>query len=471
MALRWFMYGVRLTRFIIIVLIGIGIVLIGIGLVYPGLPTSSAAETQSPMGPQSNEAVYLSFHEAIQMALRNNAQTRLATEQRTQARAQFREVLSGILPNFSGIVQQKRQTINLTSIGFSPGILPGVPTLIGPFSSFEARIAVVQTIFDWGIFNNIAAGKTDVRLADLQDNLAREQVANATGVAYIQTLQTKANLKSAMQNLALSRRMLRLSEDQREVGVVDEVALLSAQTQWAQDQASLIAAQTAKVQAVIQLKRIVWVPQDKLLHLTDSMKYEGYQDMYVKQAVEIAESNRPEIKIAKDEVKQSKQLRQAAIGAQLPSIDFSADYGASGSTPTKNVNQTYTLMGQMSIPVFDGGKTIAGINVASSQKRQAEIQLADMRQQVNEDVRIALDQVRNGSAQVKAADAALKYASRQMQLVRDQFATGVADNVQLIQSQNTLAQARDSHVQALAQYQTARINLATALGTMEDFEL
>ena len=431
-----------------------------------------AAEQDSQLGPDNPQTIQLSLQEAIQIALRNNTQTLLAIEQESEARAEYRQALAGVLPQLSGTVSQWRRTVSLTSLGFDPSFFPpGTGTVIGPFSSFDARVQVVQTLFDWGIFNNIAAGKTDVRLAQLQDNLAREQVANLAAVTYIQSLQADAHLKSAQEDLTLAQRLLRLTKDQFQVGVADEVDLARAKTQSAQNEASLIAARTGQLEALISLKRALMIPQEKSVRLTSKLAYTGYETMHMKQAVGIAESKRPEIGIAKGEVKKTQQLKQAAIGKQLPSIAVSANYGASGNSPVEDINGTYMFGGAMAVPIFDGGNTIAGISVAASQQRQAELNLRDMQQQVSEDVHLALEQLRNGDAQVRASKSALDLASREMQLARDQFAAGVGDNVQVVQAQDTLAEARDGYVQALAQFQTARINLATALGVMEDFEI
>jgi outer membrane protein len=45
----------------------------------------------------------------------------------------------------------------------------------------------------------------------------------------------------------------------------------------------------------------------------------------------------------------------------------------------------------------------------------------------------------------------------------------VADNLEVINAQTSLADARDAQVMALAQYNAARLNLAAALGRAESF--
>jgi outer membrane protein TolC len=52
---------------------------------------------------------------------------------------------------------------------------------------------------------------------------------------------------------------------------------------------------------------------------------------------------------------------------------------------------------------------------------------------------------------------------------RDRFRAGVADNLEVISAQASLANARAAQVQALAAYNAARLNLAAALGRAETF--
>jgi outer membrane protein TolC len=70
---------------------------------------------------------------------------------------------------------------------------------------------------------------------------------------------------------------------------------------------------------------------------------------------------------------------------------------------------------------------------------------------------------------VNAADDGLRLAERELEMSRDRFRAGVADNLEVIAAQASLANARASQVQALAAYNAARLNLAAALGRAETF--
>jgi outer membrane protein TolC len=97
------------------------------------------------------------------------------------------------------------------------------------------------------------------------------------------------------------------------------------------------------------------------------------------------------------------------------------------------------------------------------------LQLGDVRGQVEEDVRLALVTARTSTEQVRAAEATQRLAERELQLARDRFQAGVADNVEVISAQTALENARATHVAALAAYNVARVNLAAALGQADTF--
>ena len=131
----------------------------------------------------------LSFEQAIQLAIENNLATLLAHERRNEARGVKQQSLAALLPNVSGVTYQASLTENLAALGFQPGIIPGFnSTFVGPFRNFDARVLLAQTIFDLSAIRNYQAGRAGVRVAELQEGLAREQVASGTGLIYLEAL-------------------------------------------------------------------------------------------------------------------------------------------------------------------------------------------------------------------------------------------------------------------------------------------
>jgi outer membrane protein TolC len=148
-----------------------------------------------------------------------------------------------------------------------------------------------------------------------------------------------------------------------------------------------------------------------------------------------AEQTRREVRVAEEQVNVSSLERKAVQAELLPSLEFVGDYGVSGITPTNTALPTRRAAIQLNVPIFDGGLTQGRLTVATSRQRQAELELGSVRGQVEEDVRLALSTVRTAAAQVRAADESVRLAERELEMARDRFRAGVADNLEVTTAQ------------------------------------
>jgi outer membrane protein TolC len=220
---------------------------------------------------------------------------------------------------------------------------------------------------------------------------------------------------------------------------------------------------------MFQLLRVAGLSLSSQPTLTDPLRYLEEPELSPETAVSTARTQRREILVAEEQVRVAELETKAARAERLPSVDFIADYGSSGITPSKRDFPTRDVGVRVSVPIFNGGATNGRVQVAASRQRQAELQLRDVQQQVEQDVRDALQTLATSAEQVKAADQAVRLSERELQMARDRFSAGVGDNIEVINAQTALANARDSQVTALTQHNAARINLSAALGRVEDF--
>lgn len=412
----------------------------------------------------------LGLEQAIQLAVENNLTTLLAREREREAEGLRRQSRAGLLPNVSGTAYQANLTQNLAALGFQPGTFPGITnTFIGPFNNFDARARLVQSVFSLTAIRNYQAGRAGVRIAALQEGLAREQVATFTALTYLEALRAGRDVEAARADLELAQTLLTLAQDQHNAGVATGVDVTRAETRLAQSRVRLSQAETSAEQSLLNLQRVVGLPLGSPLTLTDPLRFTNDPLPSVEAAVAEAAQARPEVRIAEAEANLAGLERRAARAELLPSVDFVGDYGVSGITPANTALPTRRVAVQLNVPVFNGGLTRGRIEVASSRERQAELELGSVRGQVEEDVRLAFSALRTTSEQVAAAVQAVTLAQRELEMARDRFRAGVGDNVEVVAAQTALSSARGSEVTALAQYNAARLNLAAALGRAEQF--
>jgi hypothetical protein len=93
--------------------------------------------------------------------------------------------LSELLPNASAHVSETRQKINLAAFGFGGAggpSFPGIPTIVGPFNVFDARVNVSQSIVDLQRINDVRAESHNVAAARLTYASARDLVGKHIGL-------------------------------------------------------------------------------------------------------------------------------------------------------------------------------------------------------------------------------------------------------------------------------------------------
>ena len=412
----------------------------------------------------------LSYEQAVRLAIDNNLATLRAHERRNEARGQQEQARAPLLPSVSGVAYQANLTLNLVALGFQPGTFPGISkTFLGPFKNFDARLFLRQSIFDLSAIRNYQAGKAGVRVAELNESLAREEVASRTGLSYLEALRADRAVVAAQANVELAQALLQLARDQRNAGVATGVDVIRAQTRLAEQQVGLAQAQTDSEQARLNLQRLIGLPLGSPLTLTDQLRFVEDPLPSVETAVASAAQDRREIQVAEEENRVSQLEVQSARAEHLPSLEVLGDYGPSGITPGSFDLPTRRVAVQLNVPIFNGGLTQGRVTAAASRQRQTELSLANIRGQVEEDVRLALTTLRTAAVQVRAADESVTLAQRELEMARDRFRAGVADNLEVITAQTSLANARVSQVTALAQHNAARLNLAAALGRAETF--
>ena len=412
----------------------------------------------------------LSYEDAIKLAIDNNLATLLAHERRNEARGEKQQSLAPLLPNVSGVAYQANLTENLVALGFQPGVIPGFnSTFLGPFKNFDARVALRQSIFDLSAIRGYQAGRAGVRVVELQEGLAREQVASAAGLAYLEALRADRAVVAAQANVDLAQALLQLARDQHTAGIATGVDVTRAETRLAEQQVALAQAQTSSEQARLNLQRIVGLPLGSALTLTDQLRFVDDPLPSIETAVAQAAHDRREVQVAEEQNRVSQFERQAARAEYLPSLEFVGDYGASGITPGRSDLPTRRAAIQLNVPIFNGGLTRGRLTAATSRERQTELELSNIRGQVEEDVRLALTTLRTAAVQVRAADESVTLAQRELEMARDRFRAGVGDNLEVVTAQTSLANARIAQVTALAQHNAARLNLAAALGRAETF--
>jgi len=434
----------------------------------PALLFAVEASAQTAVAPPG-----LTLAQAIELALKNNLQAKLAQERTSESRANRGIGLSALLPNVSGAAYQMSLTENLAAQGLTASAFhfPGLPVFLGPFDRFDARFQVVQSLFNLASIRHYQATRFGVQLAEQQRRLAEQQVTTAASLAYIGLLEAGQSVAAAEANVQLARQLLDLAVKQRSAGIATGLDVARAETRLAGQQVQLAQTKTELDTARLNLLRVIGSPLDAQLSPADAMQFDPQPPPETAAAIRRALATRLELSVASVGLQVAEAERKAAIGGWAPSVSAFGDYGDSGLTPNEVNLPTRSVGIRVDVPIFNGGRSRSEVQAATSRVRQAEMQLSDLRAAVEKDVRQALENLATREEQMRAAQKNLDLAQRELSLAQDRFRNGVADNIEVTTAQTELENARQIAVSSLAQFNIARLNLFSALGRAADFTL
>jgi outer membrane protein TolC len=433
--------------------------------------TISAAIAQVQPGLKERATVLpLSLKRAVEIALapEGNARVQIAEESIRQSQARAAEARSALLPNFDASLSESNQTRNLRAFGIDFPTIPGFifPTATPPFNVFDIRVSGSQNVFDFPSIRRFQAARTTVESVKSDAQGTRNQISYVVARLYLSALRADAALETAKSNIELSETLLRLANSQKAAGTGTGIEVTRSQVQLANDRQRLLVAENDRESTHLQLLKTLGLKLDGEVELTDKLAFKPVDQVSVEQAVKTALDSRPELKAQQQRESAARLTYSGTKWERLPSLAFYGDYGSIGNGPD-NAIPTHTYGVSLHLPLFDGGRRDARRVESQSQLKQEEIRTRDLRDQIELDIRTALDALRSAEAQVTAAREGLELADRELEQARRRYQAGVANSVEVTDAQNRVQRARDNQIAALFNHSLGRIDLNNAMGTIQ----
>lgn len=425
-----------------------------------------------PTGTATADPVALTIGDAIARALRYNLGLLNAERAIDRARSAKERELADLMPGVSGRVAETRQKVNLAAFGFSFDRLglpvpAGLPTVVGPFNTFDARVSVTQSVVDFKALNDLRAETHNAAAAEHSYRSARDLVVLVAGNAYLQAIAASARADSARAQLRTAEALQRQAVSLKESGLIAGIDLLRAEVQLSTERQRATAAENDFEKAKLQLARLIGLPVGQTIALSNQLPALPTPDLTLEQALDRAYATRQDYQAALERVKAAEASRRAIAGEALPSVRVNADFGDIGSTPG-DARGTFMVSGALNIPIFQGGRTRARLAEADADIKARRAEAEDLRAGIYYDVRSAYLDLRATTEQLTVATRARELADQQLTQARDRFAAGIADNVQVIQAQEAVTIASEQYIAAQYGNIVAKALLVRGLGVAED---
>jgi outer membrane protein TolC len=144
-----------------------------------------------------------------------------------------------------------------------------------------------------------------------------------------------------------------------------------------------------------------------------------------------------------------------------------ADYGDIGSPDFGTSHGTFSAAAALNVPIFQGGRVRADTLQADSVVARRRAELADLGGRIDDEVRAASLNLTSSVDLVAVARSNVDLAHQALTQATDRFSSGIADNLEVVQAQETLAAADQSYIASLYAYNLAKLSLARSMGVAE----
>jgi outer membrane protein TolC len=398
---------------------------------------------------------------AISLGLRNNLGQVTETNGVLQARGQRLVSRSNLLPNVSSSLAESLERVNLDAQGLRS---PSIPGVVGPYNFFNARaVSLNQSIFDLVAIRNLRGATQNVHAAQDSATDARDLVVLAVAGTYLQIVTTQARVVSVRALVESERAVFQQASDRLKAGTAALIDVTRTQVQYQTD-VQLLRSELADIEKQkLNLARIIGLPLGNSYTLADSFAYAPLENLTVEDALTRAFATRADLRAAQASVRAAESVLSAAHAEYLPSVSFHGDYGAVGTNPPQAAS-TYTLTGTINVPIFAGGRVQGDTEQAHAALNQRRAELEDLRGSIEHDVRFAFINLSSAADQVTVAESNVSLSHQTLKQSRDRFAAGVADTVEVVQSEQSVAQADADYINAVYEHNLAKVTLSRSMG-------
>jgi outer membrane protein TolC len=347
-----------------------------------------------------------------------------------------------------------------------------------PNQNWSADVKVQQSIYQGGrIESAFRSAKLTHQQALLNYQTVLADTLLAVRLAYDDVLVAAQQIQVTEASVESLTRELEDTRRRFQAGNVPHFDVLRAQVELGNERPRLIQARNdyrvGKDNLLhllgVTLPRTVW--EDIPLTLSDTLVALPYQIEWPS-ALARALEKRPELAaLRKAEALRQEDLLHARAGYK-PSASIYGGY--QWQSPPYENNLSADLAGwiagaQVSWNIFDGQLTRGKVNEARANYERAKLDIAESERQIELDVRTAYSRFIEAQELLESQKLVREEAEEALQLAELRQTAGSATQLDVLNAQTALTQARTTQVQALHDYAAARARLQRALG--EDMEI
>jgi outer membrane protein len=323
-----------------------------------------------------------------------------------------------------------------------------------PQNNYDFHFGIHQTLYDFGrVATGVKLAESARRTAGdyvdvVTSNLAYQTIAAFDAMLILQ--QTIAvideQIEALGQHLAISAKKIR-------AGTATDFDSLTTEVRIAAVRNDRIDAVRALENNEIALRQLTGLEQDRAVRVKGSLSA-AVRAIDPDSALAQAKRRRPELVMSRDSERGAEvQARLASLGDR-PSLSFGMTAGyKNGYVPDLNELKANIAAGvQLAVPLFNGNRVRYEREEAEANLRAARARTADLERRIAGEVEQAVANVQSSREKMENSTVLVRQAEAALARAEAQYEAGVATNLDLLDVQTALSQAKLVRLRSMYDY-------------------
>ncbi len=313
-----------------------------------------------------------------------------------------------------------------------------------------------------------------VRVAEFQVKSGREALRNVgQGVlldavtAYMNVLANQALVEAQRANVAVLREIQATTKRRLDAGDVTPTDTAQAESRVSRGLADLNAAEVALAISKATYAEVVGQPPSQLVAAST---VDGFSPNALVAAKEASSHEHPAVLGAAYDVDVAQTTIKVAESSLLPTVSVQASASRAVQTDqtltTTNTDQA-SVLGQLNVPIYDGGTAASQTRQAKELSSQSRMVLEQVRNQTRTAVTSAWVSNEGTKIALTAAESEVRAANIALQGVRREAAGGQRTTIDVLNAQQDLTNARTRLIASQRDRVIASYTLLSAVGRLD----
>ena len=369
--------------------------------------------------------------------------------------------LADMLPQVTAFATE---THNDTNIKSNAGVYNSAAS--SDYNTDSYGVQVTQQLFTSGKnLNAFRSKRAEVKAEQAKLKSTEQQILLGAIAAHLDVLEARSVFELREKNLNVLEKQLDAVQDRFSVGVVTRTDVAQSRAAVAGARSAMLGAEAALRGAEAVYRELVGIAPAAL----DKPKKLPRLPRSLEKAIQTARRENPDLKNAQEMSRSGKFTSYSTVGSVLPSVSLTGTYSRNEDSSSMLIGseaEVTSVQVRVFVPLFLGGKSIAAITASRDVSNALKQNVHVASNTVEREVIVAWNNVLATKAAIEATSEQINASELALDGVKQENTLGTRTNLDVLNAEQSLLDARVGLVQAERNQYVAAYNLLATTGRL-----